>query len=104
MVTPAEMGVEALEINNLDPLICHWSPSRVAVDSVARESEPAFVSVNPNAHNAFPVQSLGKYFFLCSSVPYLYKGPIPSELWEAKTAACELSTRANSSTAIINDK
>ena len=68
-VQPFEISEEPLVINIFDPLITHSSPSRTAVVFEPRESEPAPGSVRPKLHRPSPVQSCGKYFCFCSSVP-----------------------------------
>ena len=52
------------------PLITHSPPSSFAFVRSPPESEPAPGSVSAHAASASPLTSRGRYFILCSSVPF----------------------------------
>ena len=69
------------EMNIFEPFSTHSSPSSTALVWVPAASVPAFGSVRPKAPSFFPDRRSGRYFFFCSSVPYVYMGQQHRALW-----------------------
>ena len=67
----------------------------------AEASVPALGSVRPKAPIHSPEQSLGRYFALCSGVPFSMMGAQQREVWAERITPVVAHTREISSTAMV---
>ncbi len=71
-ITMKKSALTPFDVNHLWPLITHWSPSRTAVVSSERGSEPGLCgSVIENPDSMVPSMRGSSHCCFCSSVPYL---------------------------------
>ncbi|MNF95021.1 hypothetical protein D3C84_777570 [compost metagenome] len=97
--TMASLARLPLLTNCLAPLSTHW-PSRSSA-RVRRlcASEPACGSVRQKQPMAWPLARSGNQLSCCTEVPYLSRGPQPTELWMLISAPRAPSPAEISSTA-----
>src|SRR5690606_23983644 len=81
-------------IQFLVPFSTHSSPSLVAVQRILPASLPVLASVRPQAPIHWPLASLGRYFFFCSSLPKAMICPVHRELCAATERPIEPHTLA----------
>jgi hypothetical protein len=99
MVTPALISVPALVMNDLTPSTIHSPSLPRARVLVPPASEPASGSVRPKAQSLLPASRSGSHRSLCSAVPKLTIGLMPSETAASSVIATAASARAISSSA-----
>ncbi len=87
-------------MKHLEPLSTHSSPSRTAFVCTPWASVPAPGSVSPNAPIFLPLARSGRYFFFCSSVPYVRIGSAQSDVCADTTTPVVAQTFESSSTHI----
>jgi hypothetical protein len=71
-MTMKKSAAMPFDVNHLWPLMTHWSPSRTALVSRDRGSEPGlWGSVIEKPDSSVPSINGSSHFSFCSSVPYL---------------------------------